>query len=161
MTVQLEVLMGIVTTLTDLKHRIRAQIPLDIQDRLSLRGRKRRHEARIETDPDAILVVTGNDRRTEAGNWFRGEQVNFMPSRTNLFEKNAIRDYVLKGWLPEKPFISKDHYITAFGSCFAVHVSNYLLGRGYKVFDESSAHAAAYVIRCGEGMVNTFAVAQQ
>jgi hypothetical protein len=152
--------MGIVTTLTDLKHRIRAQIPLDIQDRLSIRRRKRRHEARLESDSDAILVVTGNDRRTEAGNWFRGEQVNFMPSRTNLFEKNAIRDYVLKGWLPEKPFISKDHYITAFGSCFAAYVTEFLLSQGYRVFGSDSP-ADSYVIRCGEGMANSFAVAQQ
>ncbi len=103
--------MGIVTALTDLKHRIRARIPIDIQDRLSIRRRKARHEARIMQDPDAMLVVTGNDRRTEAGNWFRGEQINFMPSRTNLFEKNAIEDYVLKGWMPEKPFITKNDYI--------------------------------------------------
>src|SRR5260370_37424676 len=96
--------MGILTALTDLKHRIRARIPLQIQENLSIRRRKSRHEARIVQDPDAMLGVTGHDRRTEAGNWFRGEQVNFMPSRTNLFQKNAIEDYVLKRRLPEKPF---------------------------------------------------------
>jgi GSCFA family len=151
----------ILTTLSDLKHRIRARIPLSVQDRLSVRGRKRRLNAQVDADPDILLVEVGNDRFTEGREWFRGDHVNYMPSRTNLFEKNAIQEYVLKGWLPEKPFISKDHYITAFGSCFAAHVSNYLLKRGYRVFDESSASAAAYVIRCGEGMVNTFAVAQQ
>jgi hypothetical protein len=153
--------MNFLAALSDLKHRVRARIPLAVRDRLSLRRRKQRLDARVEADPDILLVEVGSDRYTEGREWFRGDHVNYMPSRTNLFEKNAIHDYLLKGWLPEKPFISKDHHITAFGSCFAVHVSNYLLGRGYKVFDESSAHAAAYVIRCGEGMVNTFAVAQQ
>jgi hypothetical protein len=158
--VYLERMMGIVTVLTDLKHRIRARIPLDIQDSLSIRRRKARHEARIMQDPDAVLVVTGNDRRTEAGNWFRGEQVNFMPSRTNLFEKNAIEDYVLKGWMPEKPFITKNDYITAFGSCFAAYVTQFLLEQGYRVFGDDTP-ADSYVIRCGEGMANSFAVAQQ
>jgi hypothetical protein len=153
--------MNFLATLSDLKHRIRARIPLAVQDRLSIRRRKQRLNAMVEADPDILLVEVGRDRYTEGREWFRGDHVNYMPSRTNLFEKNAIHDYLLKGWLPEKPFITKDHYITAFGSCFAVHVSNYLLERGYRVFNESSAYAAAYVIRCGEGMVNTFAVAQQ
>src|ERR1700722_8043188 len=153
--------MTIATVLSDLKRRIQARIPLSVQDTLNIRRRKRRLNARIEADPDVLLVEIGNDRFTEGREWYRGEHVNYMPSRTNLFEKNAIDDYLLKGWLPEQPFISKDQYITAFGSCFAVNVSNYLLRRGYRVFDESSGHAAAYVIRCGEGMVNTFAVTQQ
>jgi hypothetical protein len=152
--------MGLVTALTDLKHRIRARVPLEIQDRLSIVDRKGRQEARIKNDPDAVLVVTGNDRRTEADNWFRGEQVNFMPSRTNLFEKNAMEDYVLKGWMPDKPFISKSHYITAFGSCFAAYVTQFLVEQGYRVFGESMP-ADSYVIRCGEGMANSYAIAQQ
>ena len=153
--------MDITTTLSDLKHRIRARIPLSVQEQLSIRRRKRRVNAQINADPDILLVEVGNDRYTEGREWFRGDHVHYMPSRTNLFEKNAIQEYVLKGWLPNTPFISKDHYITAFGSCFAVNVSNYLLKHGYRVFNESSAAAAAYVIRCGEGMVNTFAVVQQ
>jgi len=148
-------------TLSDLKHRIRARIPLAVRDRLSLGRRRKRLNARIAADPDIVLAEIGNDRFTEGREWFRGDHINFMPSRTNLFEKNAIHDYLLQGWLPERPFISREHFITAFGSCFAVHISDHLSKRGYKVFDESSAHAAAYVIRFGEGMANTFAVAQQ
>src|ERR1043166_2278327 len=152
--------MGLLTALEDLKHRVRARIPLHIQDRLSLRRRARKIEARAKRDPEMLTIETGNDRRTESRDWYRGEHVNFMPSRTNLFEKNAIPDYVLKGWLPDKPFISKDHYITAFGSCFAAHVSDFLVGRGYRVFG-TELRGDSYVIRCGEGMVNTYAVAQQ
>lgn len=124
--------MGLLTSLQDLKHRVRARIPLHIQDRLNFRHGARHNEARVKRDPEILAIETGNDRRTESGSWYRGEHVNFMPSRTNLFEKNAIHDFVLKGWLPEKPFISKDHYITAFGSCFAAHVSECLLKRATK-----------------------------
>src|SRR5579864_178907 len=95
--------MTIMATMGDLRHRIRARIPLSIQDRFSIRGRKRRLEAQIEADPDVLLVEVGNDRFTEGREWFRGDHVNYMPSRTNLFEQNAIQEYVLKGWLPAEP----------------------------------------------------------
>ena len=152
--------MAFLTPLEDIKHRIRARIPLDIQDRLSFSYRARKIRARAKGDPDMLSIETGNDRRTENGSWFRGESINFMPSRTNLFEKNAIHDYVLKGWLPDCPFISKDHYITAFGSCFASYVSRFLVERGYKVFGETE-DSNSYVIRCADSMVNTYAVMQQ
>jgi hypothetical protein len=151
--------MSFLTSLEDIKHRVRARIPLDIQDRLGFHRRVRQIEARLARDPDIVVVETGNDRRTEGSTWYRGEQVNFMPSRTNLFEKNAIRDYVLSGWLPPKPFIAKDHYITAFGSCFAANVTQFLKRRGYKVIGDDESKS--YVICCAEGMVNTYAVAQQ
>src|ERR1043166_1136449 len=152
--------MGLLTALEDLKHRVRARIPLHIQDRLSLRRRARKIEARAKRAPEMLTIETGNARRTESRDWYRGEHFNFMPSRTNLFEKNAIPDYVLKGWLPDKPFISKDHYITAFGSCFAAYVTQFLVEHGYRVFGDSMP-ADSYVIRCGEGMANSFAIAQQ
>ena len=117
--------MDVLAELEDLKHLIRARVPLHIQDRLGFHRRKRRLESRVKADPDIIMITTGNDRRTEGHDWYRGEQINFMPSRTNLFEKNAIEDYVLKGWLPDKPFISKSDCITAFGSCFAEHVTDF------------------------------------
>lgn len=152
--------MDVFAALEDVKHLIRARIPLHIQDRLSFNRRKRRLAKRVKADPEIVMIATGNDRRTEGHEWYRGEQVNFMPSRTNLFEKNAVEDYVLKGWLPEKPFISKSDYITAFGSCFAQHVTTFLLDRGYNVFGKDQTRDS-YGIRCGEGMVNSFAVAQQ
>jgi hypothetical protein len=152
--------MNVLVALEDLKHLIRARIPLHVQDRLGLQRRKRRLDARVKADPDIILIATGNDRRTEGVDWYRGEQINFMPSRTNLFEKNAIEDYILKGWLPEKPFISKSSRITAFGSCFAEHVTDFLIERGYNVFGKKGSQDS-YVTACGEGMVNSYAVAQQ
>lgn len=152
--------MSLLTTLSDLKHRMRARIPLSIRDGLGGR-RKRRHLAKFKAEPDSLLVEIGNDRFREGWEWYRGEHVNYMPTRTNLFEREAIDKYILQGWCPPTPFITRDDRITAFGSCFAANVSEYLAQRGYNVFNQTSASAAAYVIRCGEGMVNTFAVSQQ
>ena len=153
--------MSLLTTLSDLKHRVRAYIPLSIQDGLGGKRRKKRHIAKSEAEPESLLIELGNDRFREGWEWYRGEHVNYMPTRTNLFEREAIDKYVLQGWCPPKPFIAKADRITAFGSCFAANVSAYLAERGYNIFSQDSASAAAYVIRCGEGMVNTFAVAQQ
>lgn len=152
--------MQLLTALSDLKHRVRAYIPLSVQDGFVGR-RKRRHYTKHRAEPESLLVELGNDRFREGWEWYRGEHVNYMPTRTNLFEREAIDKYVLQGWCPPKPFVTKSDRITAFGSCFAVNVSEYLANRGYNVFGAASASAAAYVIRCGEGMVNTFAVAQQ
>ena len=153
--------MSFLNSLGDVKHRARALIPLRIQDLLSFRHRARQIEAQLKRDLDLLVIQTGNDRRSEHGTWYRGEHINFMPTRTNLFEKDAIHDYILRGWLPERPFISRDHYITAFGSCFAAQISEFLLSWGYKVFGNDISVANSYVIRCAEGMVNTYAITQQ
>jgi hypothetical protein len=153
--------MSILVALSDLKHRVRARIPLAVQDAIGIHRRRKTLYQRLKAEPETLVVEQGNDRFSEGREWYRGEHANYMPSRTNLFEKDAIDNYVLKGWLPEAPFITKQHRITAFGSCFAANISRHLLERGYQVYDERSEHAATYVIRCGEGMVNSFAVAQQ
>lgn len=154
--------MTIGRTLADIKHLVRARIPISLQDRLSLRNRKQRLEARVKADPDTLLIEMGNDRQTEGPIWYRGEQVNYLPTRTNLFEKDAIKNYILSGWLPAKPFIAKDTAITAFGSCFASHVTDYLVKRGYNVLGKAlESDQTSYVISCGEGMMNSYAVMQQ
>jgi len=93
--------------------------------------------------------------------WYRGENVNYHPRRANLSEPDAVDRYVVRGWAPPKPFITRANYITPFGSCFAQHVAKYLLAQGYDVFGHDIRPDDAYVIRCGEGMVNSAVVAQQ
>src|SRR5690349_20432835 len=102
----------------------------------------------------------GRDVATAHFSWYRGEHTNFNPTRINLFEPNAIDEYFLKGWLPEAPFISKRTPVVAFGSCFAEHISRYLRKRGFNILGEELG-GKAYIIRFGEGMVNTFAIRQQ
>jgi GSCFA family len=94
------------------------------------------------------------------GSWYRGEHTNFLPAKAELLESDAVERFVLDGWLPTKPFISKKMPITAFGSCFAEHISSHLAKDGYNVFGKT-LDLQAHIIRFGEGMVNSFAIRQQ
>lgn len=92
--------------------------------------------------------------------WFRGEHTNFNPDFERMAEPTAAMDYVLKGWEPSEPIITPDTKITAFGSCFAENISKWLAARNYSVLTKDEG-SNAYVVRCGEGMVNTFVIRQQ
>jgi len=94
------------------------------------------------------------------GSWYRGPQTNFIPSKAELKEPDAAEKWVLQGWLPKTPFIDKQTPVTAFGSCFAHYLSDYLINRGYNVFARN-LDLQAHIVRFGEGMVNTFAIRQQ
>ncbi len=94
------------------------------------------------------------------GSWWRGPKANFIPARENLQEPDAIDKYVVDGWLPDAPFLTKDLRITAFGSCFAQHISAYLQRRGYYVLG-AELNLNSHIIRFGEGFVNTFVILQQ
>jgi hypothetical protein len=93
--------------------------------------------------------------------WFRGEHTNFNPNRAQLIPVSGVTDFVLKGWLPDAPLIRPDTQITAFGSCFASNISNWLSQRNFRVLNKDAAAKRAYVVRCGEGMVNSFVIRQQ
>ena len=99
----------------------------------------------------------GDDHRT----WFRGDNTNLLPADRHLFRPGGIEQFVLEGWTPEKPFISAKSQVTAFGSCFAANISNWLAKRSYKVLNKSDDASNAYVVQCGEGMVNSFVILQQ
>lgn len=117
----------------------------------------------------SFSYVIGRDgtARNAHPTWFRGEHCNFIPSQPNLAERTAAEDYVLRGWIPSAPLIRRDHVVTAFGSCFAQHVSNFLRDHGYATGlslvhrDVHGDFANSHVVRFGEGIVNTFALLQQ
>src|SRR5664279_1131197 len=94
------------------------------------------------------------------GSWYRGAHTNFIPSKKELAEGDPIERFVLPGWLPSAPFITKSTPLTAFGSCFAAEIAEYLSQRGYNIFGRN-LNLYAHIIRFGEGMVNTFAIRQQ
>ncbi|MGB0507447.1 MAG: GSCFA domain-containing protein, partial [Pikeienuella sp.] len=100
---------------------------------------------------------TGSEYRT----WFRGENMNILPHNRSFYRPNGISKFVLEGWMPEEPAITVDSQITAFGSCFAANISNYLSRRNYSVMNRAEDAARAYVVACGEGMVNSFVILQQ
>ncbi|HEX5704359.1 MAG TPA: GSCFA domain-containing protein [Pyrinomonadaceae bacterium] len=70
-----------------------------------------------------------------------------------------MENFVLQGWLPERPFLNSRTRITAFGSCFAAHLVNYLRQIGYDVARDR--HPEIYISSMGEGLVNTYALRQQ
>lgn len=103
-----------------------------------------------------------DDQKTRRAHrsWWRGEHTNFHPIRDSLASDDAFRTYVGKGWLPETPFIDKDTYIAAFGSCFAAEVTKYLASSGYNVFGRDLS-LDSHIVRSGEGIVNSAALVEQ
>lgn len=91
--------------------------------------------------------------------FYRGETVNYFADRADFESKTFLQDFVLKGWLPSAPFLTRDTKITAFGSCFAANITRHLTGIGY---DLSSKRAPdIYISRLGDGMVNAPAILGQ
>ncbi|MEL6584284.1 MAG: GSCFA domain-containing protein [Pseudomonadota bacterium] len=93
--------------------------------------------------------------------WFRGEHMNVNPTRARMVAADGVPKYVVKGWEPDEPFITEKTQITAFGSCFAANISNWLSKRNFRVLTRQGDPKRAYVIACGEGMVNSFVIRQQ
>jgi GSCFA family len=109
--------------------------------------------ATIEIEQD------GKKLRTSAS-FYRGEHTNFYPTDESLATPDGVADYLVKGWMPSQPFVDKATPIVAFGSCFAENISNYLARRGFNVLTKREG-GKAYVTQMGDGITNTFAVAQQ
>ncbi len=109
--------------------------------------------------PPLIVRRDGHVARFH-GSWYRGPHTNFIPSKAQLRQPDAVERFILHGWLPEAPFIDKQVRITAFGSCFAQHLTNYLHAAGYNVLGKH-LNLNSHIIHFGEGMVNTFAIRQQ
>ncbi|MEM9426383.1 MAG: GSCFA domain-containing protein [Pseudomonadota bacterium] len=99
----------------------------------------------------------GDDFRT----WFRGEHTNFNPKLDQIMAVEGPERFVLHGWLPEEPLIKRTTQITAFGSCFAANISNWLSERNFRVLNKADDATRAYVVTMGEGMVNSFVIRQQ
>src|SRR4051794_18200181 len=114
----------------------RAPAPLAPLLRPMLLKQKLASSKRSAASRRRTVTRQGRDVATAHFSWYRGEHTNFNPTKVNLFEKDAIDDYILKGWLPDAPFITKTTPIVAFGSCFAEHVSRYLRKRGFNILGE-------------------------
>ena len=109
-----------------------------------------------------IVVKSKYGDQKFSGSWYRGKHCNFIPNKKNIKNnKNFVKEYILKGYLPKKPIINKKNKIIAFGSCFAFHVSQYLASRGYSVLNKKTINDGNHIIRYGEGMANTFTVIEQ
>src|ERR1700730_3218829 len=100
-------------------------------------------------------------KATFHGSWYRGPHTNFIPAKAELQQTpDSVDQFIMRGWAPQSPFVDKSTKITAFGSCFAEHITNFLYQKGYNVFGKH-LDLQSHIIRFGEGMVNTFAILQQ
>jgi hypothetical protein len=97
----------------------------------------------------------------------KSKTVNYYMKKQYEQAPGFIEKFILKGWTPEKPFITKDNFITAFGSCFARSITSYLQDKGYKVGNNLKKsfpelrEANIHVIDYAEVLNNTFVVRQQ
>lgn len=115
----------------------------------------------IETGAVGVAFQETSDKGAEFRTWFRGEHTNFNPRLDQIMAVEGPEKFVLQGWLPEKPLIDKSTQITAFGSCFAANISNWLSERNFRVLNKADDATRAYVVTMGEGMVNSFVIRQQ
>src|SRR5580692_3316835 len=112
------------------------------------------------TNLPSFVVRTGAHEQKFNGSWYRGKNTRFIPSRPMLSESGAVERYILDGWLPGEPFVTKDMPITAFGSCFAGHITSWLSASGFNV-NGANLNNQAHIFRFGEGMVNSFSILEQ
>jgi hypothetical protein len=80
---------------------------------------------------------------------------------TQLISHTAAADFVIKGWATDALMIDCDTRITAFGSCFINNISKWLGRCNYRVSMNEANAQDAYVVRIGEGMVNSFVIRQK
>ncbi len=116
-----------------------------------------------KTDTGAVDVAFQHtsEKGAEFRTWFRGEHTNFNPKLDQIMALDGPEKFVLHGWLPDAPVIEKNTQITAFGSCFAANISNWLSERNFRVLNKADDATRAYVVTMGEGMVNSFVIRQQ
>ena len=96
--------------------------------------------------------------------WYRGEHCNFNPAIAEIqsSEANVAELFYLKDWIPEVPVIGPETKLVAFGSCFAANITDWLAQRNFNILTRPDGpNSEAYIVRFGEGMVNTFAIRQQ
>lgn len=93
--------------------------------------------------------------------WYRGEHCNFNPKINNLLLPDSVIRHVIGAWAPPEPLIGPQTRICAFGSCFAANISNWLAKRNFNVLTQQDESKRAYIIRFGEGLVNSYSLLQQ
>lgn len=108
--------------------------------------------------PDEIESVDPNAHRRIAS-WHRGDTVNYFPRRSDFSSNTFLQDYILKGWIPPTPILTRGMKITAFGSCFAANITRHLSNIGFDL--SSNRDPDIYISRIGDGLVNISSILGQ
>ena len=112
------------------------------------------------TTQSGLDVVDERGPPATGGAWYRGENCNFNPLHEDLATAAMVADRVLRGWLPPEPLINPKTRVTAFGSCFARHICEWLNARDFNVLNRD-AESSAHIVNMGDGLVNTFSILEQ
>lgn len=123
--------------------------------------RNRRPYEGLGFDREHFKFDVGESRQRAHSSWYRGPNCNFNPSTANLASAESVIEYVVGAWAPPSPLIGPDTRICAFGSCFAANISMWLASRSFNVLTEQDVSKASYVVRFGEGLVNSYSLLQQ
>src|SRR5262249_4194900 len=94
-----------------------------------------------------------------SGSWHRGEAVNFYPAQSSYLDRTFLRDHILRGWMPDAPFLTRGTRITAFGSCFAANITRHLDNLGYDL--SAKRDPGIHISRIGDGLVNVASILGQ
>jgi hypothetical protein len=97
--------------------------------------------------------------KSMGSSFYRGETVNYNPHREDFGAPDFLEKYILKGWIPDGPLLHPATRITAFGSCFASHITQHLMEIGYSTSKEREPDI--YISSMGEGLVNTYSLLGQ
>jgi GSCFA family len=95
----------------------------------------------------------------EKRSFHRGEVVNYHPRAEDFARDEFLEDYLLKGWVPPKPVLSRGMRITAFGSCFAANITRHLSAIGFDLSRDRDPEV--YISRLGDAMVHTASILGQ
>ena len=120
----------------------------------------RRHRRERKAQKRALAEIEDkSEARRRKQSFHRGEGVNFYPRNQDFDVENFLGEYLLKGWVPPQPVLTRGMRITAFGSCFAANITRHLSAIGYDLSKDRDPDV--YISRMGDGMVNTAAILGQ
>ncbi len=118
----------------------------------SFLGKKRTNQVAFTPPGTTIEKKIGSS-------FYRGETLNISPHGDDFGKEGFLQDYVLQGWLPPAPVLSRGTKITAFGSCFALHITKHLTKIGFDLSRDRDPDI--YISSIGEGLVNSHALLGQ
>lgn len=127
-------------------------------------GVTEKYAAAIKLSTGGTLIqskIDGDDAYLDR-TWYRGDEARYYPEAQHLLDEKAALRHILDGWLPDGPLIDSTTKVTAFGSCFAVHISNWLANADYNILTARDGPSNdSYIVKYGDGIVNSFVMREQ
>jgi DUF1680 family protein len=109
----------------------------------------------LSVDGNLIPSRIDNDVAQLDRTWYRGDDAAYYPEKVHLLDERSAIQHIVGGALPEAPLVNGATKVTAFGSCFAVHISDWLANTNYNILTARMVEAA-----CTRRMCHSFFQAQ-